>query len=56
MIDRRKLFDKPSKSNNINYENRKVATGQEGDYILYCLLGYPYYTENYKSIAINFSK
>ena len=37
MIDGKKFFDQPVKSNKISYKNiRKIATGQEDDYTAGC--------------------
>ena len=36
--------------------NRKIASGQGDDNKTGCLLGYPYFKENYKMIAIDLSK
>ena len=39
------------------YENiRRIATGKGDDYTTGCLLGYPYFKENYKMIAIDLSR
>ena len=39
------------------YENiRKIATGQEDDYTIGCLLDYSYSKEQYKMIAVDLSK
>ena len=35
---------------------RKIASGQGDDNKTGCLLGYPYFKENYKMIAIDLSK
>ena len=35
---------------------RKIASGQRDDNKTGCLLGYPYFKENYKMIAIDLSK
>ena len=50
-------FDQPIISINKAYENiRKIATGKGDDYTTGCLLGYPYFKENYKMIAIDLSR
>ena len=57
MIDRKSLFDQPTKNNKIKYENiRKRATGQGDSYTTGCLLGYTYFRDNYKIIGIDLSK
>ena len=57
MIDGRNFFDQPINSMNKTYENiRKIATGKGDDYTTGCLLGYPYFKENYKMIAIDLSR
>ena len=57
MIDGRNFFDQPINSMVKTYENiRKIATGREDDYTAGCLLGYSYFKENYKMIAIDLSK
>ena len=43
--------------NKWKYENIiKIGTGQSDSYTTVCLLGYPYFKENYKMIAIDLSK
>ena len=57
MIDGRNAFDQPINSMTKTYKNiRKIATGQEDDYTIGCLLGYSYFKENCKMIAIDLSK
>ena len=57
MIDSRNFSDQPVNNDMKAYENiRKVATGQGGDCATGWLLGYPYFKENYKMIAIDLSK
>ena len=57
MIDGKNFFDQPIKNDKITYENiRKIATGQGDDYTTGCLLDYPYFKDNYKTIAIDLSK
>ena len=38
------------------YNIRKIATGQRNDYTTDCLLGYVYFKNYYKMIAINLGK
>ena len=35
---------------------RKIVTDQRDDYATGCLLGYPYFKENYEMIAIDLSR
>ena len=57
MIDGKKIFDQPVKNYIRTYENiRKISTGQEDDCTTGCLLGYNYFKEHYKMIAIDLSK
>ena len=57
MIDGKKFFDQPMNSNFKTYENiRKIATGQGDDYVTGCLLGYSYFKDHCKMIAIDLSK
>ena len=57
MTDGKNLFNQPINSDLKTYENiRKIATGQEDDYTTGCLLGYSYFKENYRIIAIDLSK
>ena len=57
MIDGRNIFDQPINSMNKTHENiRKISTGKGDDYTTDCLLGYSYFKENYKLIAIDLSK
>ena len=57
MIDGRNFLDQPINSKTKTYENiRKIATGQGDYYTTGCLLGYYYFKDNYKMIAINLSK
>ena len=49
--------DQPIKNNKVTYENiRKIAIGQGDDYTTGCLLDYPYFTNTYNMIAVDFSK
>ena len=46
MINGKNFFDQPVKNNKVMYENiRKIATGQEDDYTIGCLLDYSYSKE-----------
>ena len=57
MIDGKIFFSQPLKSNLRTYDNIwKITTGQGDDYATVCLLGYPYFKEHYKLIAIDLSK
>ena len=57
MIDGRKVFDQPINSMSKTYENiGKIATGKGDEYTAGCLLDYPYFKENYKTIAIDLSR
>ena len=57
MIDGKKFFDQPVKSNLKTYENiRKVATGKGDDYATDCLLDYIYFNNYYKMIVVDLSK
>ena len=57
MINSENFFDQPIKNNKVTYENiRKIATGQGDDYTTGCLLGYPYFANTYKMIAVDLSK
>ena len=57
MINGKNFFDQPVKNNKVMYENiRKIATGQEDDYTIGCLLDYSYSKEQYKMIAVDLSK
>ena len=57
MIDRKKFFDQPIKTDKVTYKViRKIATGQGADYTTDCLLDYTYFKTYYKIIAIDLSK
>ena len=57
MVDGWNFFDQPVKNDLRTYDNiRKIATGQGDDYIIGCLLDYPYFEKRYKLIAIDLSK
>ena len=56
-IDGKNFFDQPINNNIRTYQNiRKIATVQVDDSTTACLLDYPYFKENYKTIARNLSK
>ena len=57
MIDGQNLFDQLRKNDLRAYDIiGKIATGQGVNDTTGCLLGYPYFEENYNMIAINLSK
>ena len=57
MTNGENFFDQTIKINKITYENiRKTATGQGDDYRTSCLLGYAYFKDTYKMIAVDLSK
>ena len=57
MIDEKNFFDQPIKNNKVTYQNiRKIATGQEDDYTIDCLLDYIYFKNYCKMIAVDLSK
>ena len=57
MIEEQNFFNQPIKNNlRTYYDIRKITTGQEDDYATGCLLGYHYFKEYYKIIAIDLSK
>ena len=57
MIDGRKFFDQPIKSDLETYYNiRKITIGQGDDCTTGCLLDYPYFKKYYELIAIDLSK
>ena len=57
MINGENFFAQPIKDNKVTYENiRKVATGKGDNYTTGCLLGYPYFRDNYKMIAVDLSR
>ena len=57
VIDGRNVFDQPIKNGFKTYDNiRKIATGQEDDYITGCLLDHNYFKKHYKLIALDLSK
>ena len=57
MIKGENVFDQPVKDNKVTYENiRKIATGRRDGYTTGCLLGYSYFKDSYKMIAVDLSK
>ena len=53
MIVERNVFDQPVEKHVRNYKNiRKTAADQGDDYATDCLLGYPYFKENYKLVLL----
>ena len=57
MIDSKNFFDQPINSSAKTYENiRKITIGQGDDYPTGCLLGYYYFKNHYKMIAIDLSR
>ena len=57
MIVRKNFFDQPIKNDKTTYDNIiKIATSQGDDCTTGCLLGYAYFKNHYKMIAINLSK
>ena len=48
-VDGINFFDHPVKNDKIT-NIRKIATGQGDDYASGCLLDYPYFKENYKTL------
>ena len=57
MVDGKNFFDQSINSMIKTYENiRKIATGQGDYYTTGCLLGYSYFKDHYKMIAIDLCK
>ena len=57
MIDGRNFYDQPINDLIKQYDVvRKVSTGQGDGYTTGCLLGYVYFKNNYKLIAVDLSK
>ena len=56
VIDEKKLFDQPVKSDKRTYDIKKIATAQGNDYTVGCLLDYLYFKDHYKIIVIDLSK
>ena len=50
-------FDQIIRNNIRTYESiKKIFINQGNDYLIGCLLGYPYFKENYKVLVIDLSK
>ena len=57
MIHGRSFYDQPINDLTKQYDEvRKVSTGKGEDYTTGCLLDYTYFKDNYKLIAIDFSR
>ena len=57
MIDGKNFFDQPVENNKVTYEKiRKIATGQEDNFITGCFLGYIYFKNYYKMIKLDLNK
>ena len=57
MIHGQNVFDQPVKNDLRTYDNiREIAIGQGHDYTTGCPLGYNYFNNYYKMIAIDLSK
>ena len=57
MIDGQNVFDQPVENDLRTYDNiREIAIGQGHDYTTGCPLGYNYFNNYYKMIAIDLSK
>ena len=57
MTNGENFSDQPIKNKKTTYENiRKIATCQGDDYATGCLLGYSYFADTYKMIAVDLSK
>ena len=57
MIDGKTFFHQTVKNNIRKYDNiRNISTGAGDEYATSCLLGYIYFKEHYKMIAIDLSK
>ena len=51
------FFNQPINSDIKTYENiSKIAIGLGDDYTTGCLINYPYFKENYETLAIDLSK
>ena len=51
------FFNQPRNSDIKTYENiSKIAIGLGDDYTTGCLINYPYFKENYETLAIDLSK
>ena len=56
-IDGRNFYDQPINDSIKQYDEiRKISTGQGDDYTIGCLLGFPYFKNNYRLIAADLSK
>ena len=56
MIDGKKFFDQPVKSDMRTYDNiKRIATGKGDDYTTVCLLYYIYFNKHCKRIALDLS-
>ena len=56
-INKKNSYDQPIDSDIKRYEEiRKIKTGQGEDYTTGCLLDYEYIKNNYRLIAIDFSR
>ena len=54
MIDGRNFYDEPMNDLIKQYDKvRKISTGQGDDYTTGCLLGYAYFKDNYRLIAVD---
>ena len=56
MTNGENFFDQPIKNNKVTYKTIKKISKSQDDYTTDCLLGYPYFKDNYKMIAIGLSK
>ena len=57
MIDGRNFFDQPTKNDLKTSDNiRKISTGRGDDFMVGCLLDYPYFKKYYKLIAVDLTK
>ena len=57
MINGENFFYQPIKDNKVTYENiRKIATGKGDDHTTGCFLDYTCFRDNYKTIAVDFSR
>ena len=57
MINGDNFFDQPLGDDKVIYEIiRKSATDEGDDYATGCLLGYPYFKNSYKMLAVKLSK
>ena len=53
----RNCLDQPENNDIRTFKSiQKISTAQEDDYTTRCLLGHPYFKENYKLIAMGLSK